>query len=111
MATVERSVSCGNCNGGHGCGGADCCCPCHFDSSRNISEKGATFPAEELDPGLAACERTVERTATIRPPTARRTHWSATFRGRDFYGETKGLAILEAAQDLRRRVRDGREEP
>ena len=20
-----------DCNGGHGCSGPDCCCPCHFD--------------------------------------------------------------------------------
>lgn len=68
------------------------------------------FPAEELDPGLAACERTVEKTATVRLPTARRTHWSVSFRSRSFRGETKSLAVLEAAQDLRRRVRGGLEE-
>lgn len=68
------------------------------------------FPADELDPGLAACERAIERTAVVRPPAARRTYWSAAFRGRDFRGETKSLAVLEAAQDLRRWVRSGQEE-
>jgi hypothetical protein len=22
-----------DCNGGHGCGGKDCCCPCHFEGN------------------------------------------------------------------------------
>jgi len=66
------------------------------------------FP--ELDPGLAACERAVERGAAIRPPTARRTHWSVSFRGRGFRGETRSLAVLAAAMDLRNRVRGGLEE-
>lgn len=31
-----------DCNGGHGCAGPDCCCPCHFDhqDDDDLDEQG-----------------------------------------------------------------------
>jgi len=66
-----------DCNGGHGCAGPDCCCPCHFDGHAGDDDDAKTFeewPGGALPGGMprfnsANTEHVVRRNAEHRSKT------------------------------------------
>lgn len=50
-----------DCNGGHGCAGADCACPCHFDGQRERDDLAEQMEFTETARGDDARERWARR--------------------------------------------------